>query len=63
MHPIEVETEEEFAAVAHLRGWCHFGDLCAICRAERPLFAATHEARVSPETGGRPGSPATFVGR
>ena len=30
-----VETPEEFAAIAHLRGWCHDMNECPICRAYR----------------------------
>lgn len=30
-----VETAEEFAAIAHLRGWCHNSVECPICAAYR----------------------------
>ena len=36
-----IETPEEFAAVAHLRGWCHDSGECPICKA----YAAAPPAR------------------
>ena len=30
-----VENDAEFAAIGHLRGWCHNGDICPICEAYR----------------------------
>lgn len=26
---------EEFNAIAHIRGWCHYGPECPICREQR----------------------------
>ena len=41
---IRVETDEEFAAVAHRRGWCHDWAECPICTAfRRDETAATNE--------------------
>lgn len=28
------ESQEETAVIAHLRGWCHLGTICEICRQE-----------------------------
>lgn len=30
----------EFAALGHLRGWCHDGNACPICAADRRAQAA-----------------------
>ena len=29
------DTPEEFAAIAHIRGWCHNSTECPICKAQR----------------------------
>lgn len=41
-----VKTGEEFAAIGHLRGWCHNLTTCPICRAEKcpecRLYSGAH---------------------
>lgn len=32
MRTVETETDEEFVAIAHLRGWCHDSNECPVCR-------------------------------
>lgn len=42
------DTPVEFAAIGHIRGWCHDSDVCPICKAERPaLDAAVAKAAVA----------------
>jgi hypothetical protein len=45
-----VDTTEEFAVVAHLRGWCHDSTACRICVAENRAHVAeqalAHTTRV-----------------
>lgn len=34
------ETRQEFALLAHVRGWCHNGNECALCIAEHRAHVA-----------------------
>ena len=37
---ITADTPAEVAAIGHLRGWCHDGSVCPICKAAYAQHAA-----------------------
>lgn len=38
-----IETPEEEALIAHMRGWCHNSLTCALCAVERHAFLLRQE--------------------
>lgn len=40
--PAEI-TREELAVIAHMRGWCHDGNACALCDAQTRAFRAERD--------------------
>ena len=46
MRETKVETEEEFAAIAHLRQWCHNTAVCPICRLAKQVWGDGYKAAI-----------------
>lgn len=43
----KVETDAEFAAIAHLRQWCHNTAVCPICLLATQIYGEGYKAAIN----------------